>query len=116
MIFLTSCKDKIICKEIKSYAIKPLVLYDVSFQFNRCRARCFNANKWITLPINSCPELSAYASDYPETFQITKDGETVNLPLEQCEGVSGFYLNDMATELRPKIKSLDSLKTENCGE
>jgi len=120
---ISGCKDKIICAEIKSAEIKPVVLYDVSFTFKRCRVRCFDANKWTTLPISSCPVLSAYASDYAESVvnfnELDLDTkkinfDAVNLPLEQCEGVAGFSLEDHAKEIGPKVKELNQIKVDNC--
>lgn len=119
-IFLGSCKDqKLICKEIRNNAISPTVMYDISFVFNRCRARCFDANQWTTLPLRDCPRLSSFATDHPETVVSLEDKgkqvEAVDLDLYQCEGVAGFNIDDHARELRPKVKRYHDLKTDYCG-
>lgn len=126
MTFLISCKNqKFICREIKNNMIAPTVLYDVSFVFNRCRARCFDANKWETLPISSCPKLIPtdlkfldIVEDHDELSKLQLKGspQAVNLDLEDCEGVAGFKVNDMALEIRPKVKRLNDLKIDSCGE
>jgi hypothetical protein len=102
MTFLSSCRDQIICSQIKSAEIKPIELCDISFKFNRCRCRCFNVNSWETLPMNKC---SGTGQDLPDT---------IDFPIESCDGVAGFYVNDMAVEIRPKIKELNTIKGDYC--
>lgn len=104
MIFITSCKTKIICSQVNSAKIIPIILYDISFKFDRCRARCFDLNTWATLPLNQCAGMDSYNL-----------GEVANLPLESCEGVAGFSNEDMAIEIRPKIKMLDQIKKDYCN-
>lgn len=118
MIFFGSCKNqKFICSEIRQAKIDPVVMYDISFVFNRCRARCFDVNKWETLPLNSCPQL--VPPEY-EDFKIDYDekgvAQAINLDLEDCEGVAGFNLDAIGKEIRPKVKRLASLKVDSCGE
>jgi hypothetical protein len=94
-ISLVSCRSierQMICKELKNQEIKPVTLCDISFQFNRCRCRTFNFNKWQAL-------------DAP-----------VNLPIEACEGMAGFKLEEIATEISPKIKAMGRLKDNLCDE
>jgi hypothetical protein len=31
--------------------------------------------------------------------------DPVNFPLEKCEGIAGFFLDDISTEVIPKIKA-----------
>jgi hypothetical protein len=102
MIFLSSCKTKIICAQINSAKIKPVMIYDVSFQFNRCRGRCLDVNKWETVPLNQC---SGTQEDL---------GDSVNFPLESCEGIAGFPFDDIANNIRPNIKKLDAIKEDYC--
>lgn len=102
MIFLTSCKTKIICAQINSAKIKPIMIYDVSFKYSRCRGRCLDINNWTTVPLNQC---AGVAEDL---------GESVNLPLESCEGISGFVVEDIADDIRPNIKKLDAIKADYC--
>lgn len=122
-IFLNSCKTKIICAQIKSAEIKPLKLCDISFQFKRCRCRCFDINKWNTLPIKQCTELATYADENPQSFtpenidsslDKISQSESVNLPIESCDAIGGFTLNDMAKEIMPNIKKLNAVKNDYC--
>ena len=46
----------------------------------------FDLNNWKTVSDNYCGE----------------NFESGNYPLEECDEVMGFYVNDMATEIRPK--------------
>ncbi len=102
IIFLASCKTKIICSQVKSATIKPIVLCDLSMQFNRCRCRCFNANRWAEVEDRACKWR------YPEPF---KKGD---YPIDYCEGIAGFYLEDIAQEVKPKVKKLSRIKTDYC--
>lgn len=83
-------QTKIVCAQLERHEIKPVKACDISFKFNRCRCRDFDFNKWEAL---SAP---------------------VDLPLEACEGISGFYLTDAAVEIRPQIKALSNLKDNLC--
>ena len=107
-IFLTSCKNqKLICKEIDNAKVNPVIMYDVSFVFNRCRARCFDVNEWKTLPISNCPRL------IDDTEDLT--AESVNYEIEKCEGVAGFAIEDIAREIRPNVKRLSDLNKDVCN-
>lgn len=107
MLFLSSCKGKIICSQVKKAEIKPLMLFDISFQFNRCRGRCFDLNTWSNLPINQCIGESE--------FLPIIENNSVNYPLEYCDGIAGFTIEDMALNVRPNIKILDQIKKDNCN-
>jgi len=52
---------------------------DISFEFERCRCRDYNLNT-----------MSPIA------------GTEENWPLQACDGVAGFMLEDIAIEIRPK--------------
>lgn len=115
MMFLilgaSSCSttQKIVCREVRDNEIKPLPLCDISFQFNRCRCRCFKFSTWESLPLNECKDLEGVEeAGYPVT------NGAVNFPLKYCENLSGFSLDDMANEVRPKIKGLNNLKNDYC--
>lgn len=105
MTFLVSCKQKIICEQVKGAQIKPIIMKDISFQFNRCRLRCFDFNKWAELPMNKC-----------EGFAQLTEEKSINLPLEVCDELVGFDLEDIALEVKPKIKKLSTIKSDLCGE
>lgn len=102
MIFLASCKTRIICSQIKSNTIKPIALCDLSLQFNRCRCRCFNPNTWSEVNDNLC------SWKYEEPF---KKGD---YPIDYCEGIAGFFIEDIAREVKPKVKNLNRIKSDYC--
>ena len=98
---LSSCRTKLICSEVRSATIKPLPLCDISFQFNECYCRCFDLNNFKEVNENKCTW----------KYGDFKEG---SYPLETCEGLSGFYVNDWAVEVKPKIKKLSRIKYDNC--
>lgn len=102
VFFLNGCKTKIICGEIKASKIKPLVLCDLSVSLNRCRCRCFDFNKWDTIADNKCTWKNG----------VFKSGD---YPLYTCDKISGFFLDDMATEVKPKVRKLAKIKADLCN-
>lgn len=95
MISLVSCRSverRMVCSELKKQEINPVELCDISFQFNRCRCRSFDMNHWLAL-------------DKP-----------VDHPIEHCEGVAGFRLEQIAVEISPKIKAMTRLKENLCED
>ena len=113
-IFLTSCRQQIICSNIKMNMIDPVPMYDISLQFNRCRVRCFDMNNWSALPLTSCPNLPQGFED-ASFIENEKLIEAINLPLESCEGIAGFNPDSIASEIRPNIKSMASIRKDTCG-
>ncbi len=106
-ISLVSCRSvetKLVCAQIARHQIKPVQLCDVSFKYNRCRCRCFNFNSWDALPADKCSEFNGLISA----------GNAVDFPIEHCEGVAGFFLEDAALNVRPNIKALDKIKNNLC--
>lgn len=99
MIFLISCKTKIVCKQIKKNQINPVVIHTLKLQFNSCKAQCFDLNNWKTV----------------EDFHCGEDFSSGNYPIEECNEIQGFYVEDMANELRPKIKDLARIRQDYCG-
>lgn len=65
----------------KSHTIVDVQMCDVSFVKDRCRCRLVNLN---TLEAKS---------------------EAVNYEITHCEEISGFFLNDVAVEIKPKVKA-----------
>lgn len=120
MIFIVSCEtqQKIYCAQIKSATIKPLLLRDINFQFNRCRIRCFDVNTWGELPFNQCAPVQAGIefTSFKEDVIIKGKKMAENYPIELCDGIAGFTNTDMAVEIKPKIKKLNSIKNDLCGE
>ena len=49
---------------------------------------------------------------------MNKEGEKVaeNYPIEFCDGIAGFSNADMAIEIKPKIKKINAIKIDYCGE
>lgn len=111
MISLASCKNQIICSQVNSAKIKPLIIKDLSLQFGRCRIRCFNLNTWESYKsLNSCDEFPDDQSTIEkENSEPYRDYET-----DYCDGVIGFDFKDVAKYIRPKIKELDAIKKDNC--
>lgn len=112
MMFLvmgaSSCgtTGKVICAQIKDLEMKPLPAGDFSFKFNRCRARCLDPNTWAALPLNKCK------ADFPDA---TEGEFTRNYPIDKCEGLSGFFIEDVVVEIRPKLKALNTIKKDYCN-
>lgn len=99
MIFLSiSCKTKIICNQVNSARIENMRLCDLSLQFNRCRCRCFNINEFKTVEDAACGE----------------DFQGGNHPIDYCEGISGFFVEDWAKEMKPKVKKLSNIRKDWC--
>lgn len=115
MIFLTSCKEKIICENIRISQVSPVPMYDISLQFNRCRVRCFDLNNWNSLPLSKCPSIPQGAEDASFFDDKSNLIEAINLPISYCDGISGFDVDSIGSNIRPNIKSLASIRKETCG-
>ena len=91
--FLVSCRSierRMICSELDNYQIKPIEMCDINIKFYRCRCRQFDFNSWEAL------------------------SEPINHPLEYCDKLVGFNINDIAVEIKPKIKAMYRLKENLC--
>lgn len=99
----TSINTNIVCAQIKKHQIVPVKNCDISFEFNRCRCRCFDYNSWDRLDLASCPD-----------FAGLEGNRAIDLDIKECEGISGFLLEDAATKIRPNIKALHVLKGNLC--
>ena len=86
-MFLSSC--------LSCWKVKPKLSCDVSFKFDRCRCRCLDIYNQKTTDPKECD------LDWAE--------DTRNFPLEQCEGIAGFYLEDITKEIIPQAR-----KTKQC--
>ena len=125
MTFIVSCKKKLVCSEIENNLIPPLILSDISFQFNRCRIRCFDFNEWRELSMDKCPQAYGYFKP-SEELEAMNERELKNfkaelskilstdLPIEACDGLAGFSNEDMALEIKPRIKRLNAIKNDVC--
>ena len=83
MIFLISCRGP---------SIKPKILCDISFQFDRCRCRCFDLMKLKTTDPMQC--------------KIVSERKSWNLPLIECDEISGFNSKVIAKKILPKLKKI----------
>lgn len=100
----TSVNTRIVCAQIASHQIVPVMSCDISFKYDRCRCRCFDFNSWEALELNKCPE-------FPGKI-VSK--AAIDYPIETCEGVVGFFLEDAALKIRPEIKALHAIKGNLC--
>lgn len=98
MIFLTSCKDKFICKQLDLNQFNYLVIRTVKLQYDNCKIQCFDLNNWRTVDDSNCGE----------------NFKSGNYPLDYCNEVQGFSIEDMANEVRPKIKNLAQMRKDYC--
>lgn len=92
------------CAQIKSSKLKPMPLCDISFAKDRCRCRCFSFTDYREVDDENCkwPDDSIFFSgDYE---------------IETCEGIAGFFVEEWAREVRPKIRRLDNLYGNLCGD
>ncbi len=93
ILCLSACQSferRAICKQISAHQIKPHQACDVSFKHNRCRCREFDFNNWKAL------------------------GPSTDYDILHCEGISGFYLDDIANDIRPNVKALANIKGNLC--
>jgi len=121
---LGSCNTTIVCREIRSAVPKAMPLCDVSFKFNECFCRCFNLSKFDTVTDKTCNIYPKYVpTKTPNNFYsiAKKPSGFVYLkftggayPLNTCDKLSGFFVNQWAKEIAPKIKRLDRVKRDNC--
>ncbi len=91
--FLNGCRSverRITCAQITKHQVPINEFCDISFRFDRCRCRQFDMNTWE--PITE-----------PQDF-----------PLEYCEGVAGYRLDDIARDVRPNVKALAELRRNMC--
>lgn len=101
LVLMTACNSlerKLICKDVQRQEINSMPFYDVSFQFNRCRVRCFNLTDYTIVDDSECGP--SFVSG--------------NYPLSACEGVQGFITEEWAAEVRPKLKNLRSVYLDEC--
>jgi len=82
-IFSISCKGP---------KIKPKIMCDVSFEFERCRCRCY--------------DLMNIKTTSPERCDVESNEENWNLPIEYCDEITGFYAEDLAKKIIPKARKI----------
>lgn len=94
---------RVTCAQIASARVDNLPLCDLSFEKNRCRCRCFNLTDYQIVDEKKCkwPDGSNFqAKDYD---------------IYTCEGIGGFFVEEWASEVKPKLKKLRNLYGNLCG-
>lgn len=82
-IFSISCKGP---------KIKPQIMCDISFQFERCRCRCY--------------DLMNIKTTSPKRCGVESHEENWNLPILACDEISGFYIENLAKKIIPKARKI----------
>lgn len=94
IFFLSGCRSlerKLICAQLEQHKIRPHELCDISFSPTpRCRCRQFDFNSWEAL------------------------GPAENFDLTYCQGVVGFRVSDVTSDIKPNIKALYKIKENLC--
>lgn len=120
---LSGCRTfetKLVCGQIAKHQIKPLPMCDVSFQFARCRCRCFDYNSWDAINLKTCErfkdEVPTLVKEVREINgeKIIKEVEVVDFNIGYCEGVAGFFVSDAALHVKPQIKALHTIYGNLC--
>lgn len=92
--FLTGCE--------KCFKVQPRQSCDISFQFNRCRCRClYLKNDLQTVDPKKC------GLDWAENVK--------DFPIEHCEGIAGFFVEDIAKHIRPEALETKQCFEDSCG-
>lgn len=102
LISLVSCKGP---------KIKPQIVGELSFHFDRCLLVCFDImNAKVTNP-NRCNkrEIPEVFPDYYSIELNKKKREYLKFnegkyPLEVCDGFTGFFIDDYAAKIKPWAK------------
>ena len=82
-IFSISCKGP---------KIKPKIMCDISFEFERCRCRCY--------------DLMNIKTTSPKRCNVESEEDNWNLPIESCDEISGFFIQDLAKKIIPKARKI----------
>lgn len=97
-----SVTQRLACAQIKKHQIPLVPKCEISFQFVRCRCRCFDYNNWNTVPLNKCERFAGEV------------GNTKDFELSYCDGIDGSFLSDEATAIRPNVKALANIRANLC--
>lgn len=120
ILWVSGCRSmntSIVCSQLKEHEIPPIKSCDISMRLNRCRCRCFDYNSWNELPLKTCKEFRDVSREEIRKVRRKKTGEfyeAVNYPADHCEGISGSFLDTLATEVRPRVKALHQIKENLC--
>ena len=79
------------------FQIKPKVVCDISFQFNRCRCRCID--------VKNIKELD------PKKCDLDWESRQLDFKLEHCDGLVGFHYEDLIAHVIPEAR-----KSNQCFE
>lgn len=102
------------CRGIKP--LRPQIRYDVSFQFNRCRVKCFNPDTLKDTKDTDCNRYykrEDWPNPIPDYFELEeREGKSKfwfkggNYTLEQCDDLVGIKKSDYAIEIRPYVRKV----------
>lgn len=85
MMFLSSCQS-------------AQVLCDISFAKYRCRCRCYDTDTLKQVNENRCKD------DWEKYFGGVPEEHPINYEIEMCEGISGFRIEEIATDIIPMVR------------
>ena len=98
ILFLTSCQSKFI----------PVA--DISIHFNRCQVLCYDYKNLKIVDDKNCNK--KISENYKPFYSKELDGNakeylrfnsSSNYPIEYCDKVFGFYLEDFAKKVKPEL-------------
>lgn len=81
--------------------IRPQVACDISFQFDRCRCRCLDIVKIKSLDPSLC--------------DLNWDSKTKDFDIETCEGITGFYIDDIIKYIKPEANKSLQCYEDTCS-
>ena len=88
---------------------------DMSFQFDRCRCRCWDIKKTKTVDPERCSkEIINHMGQNEHDEWIGSEKWSYNYPLVKCDMFSGYHLDTWATYIIPKIHEAKQYKKDRC--
>ena len=109
--------------------IKPLILCDASIKFDRCRCRCYNLNESKSVENEKCglnskryvlKDVDLMTDDEISDVWGLLDNEKaeigINFPIERCDQIAGFSLNDWAINIDPWQKEIRQFYKDECSK
>ena len=80
--------------------IKPQIVCDYSYQFDRCRCRCYDNMKLKRVPPIECNQFF--------------DEEEWEISLHECDGLTGWFIDDVNIEVLPWAKKTRQYYKDKC--
>lgn len=101
----------------KGPAITPQINADINFKFNRCRLRCYDFKEVDIAPDYKCNKFykrGDIPQNFPTYFRVAtaQNGNDYlkfipgNYPIEACDKITGFFLEDFAKKIKPEAVRL----------